>query len=57
MKQLISIRRSRTEPCGCVVTEAPGHTHTKLCPAHAVEYIEVRVKYQAPDSNLDLIGG
>lgn len=27
--------RQHVEPCGCVVTERPGHVNTKMCETHA----------------------
>ena len=44
-----------TQPCGCVVTEGYGHTHTKMCPAHKYEAFKDKREKVAPD-NLDLIG-
>jgi hypothetical protein len=49
-------RSSRTEPCGCVVTEAPGHRHTKLCAQHHTELYRRNVTKGLPN-NLDLVGG
>jgi len=55
--QQVAIRHSRTEPCGCVVTEVPGYKHMRMCPVHAVEYIRAKGVEPLPANNLDLIGG
>jgi hypothetical protein len=47
--------RIRSEPCGCVVSERFGHTHTELCETHAREISEPSGR--AEPNNLDLVGG
>lgn len=55
--------RQHTEPCGCVVTERPGHVHTELCDTHRDEIFKHRGQIVPGNldmimpSNLDLIGG
>jgi hypothetical protein len=47
----------RIEPCGCVVSENPGHIHTRLCVQHAKQYFMSLPKdVVTSESNLDLIG-
>lgn len=47
--------RQRAETCGCVVTERPGHMHTKMCDQHQRETF--RPRGQVETNNLDLVGG
>lgn len=58
-------RVTRTEPCGCIVTTAPGHIHTKMCAGHKREcfgndYLvglaDRLLKSAANVNNADLIG-
>lgn len=44
----------RVEPCGCVVTERPGHVLTKMCTRHQRETFN---PVQVEPDNLDLVGG
>jgi hypothetical protein len=46
--------RGQVQPCGCVVTETFGHTHTKGCEQHKREWFAPHG--QTPPDNRDLIG-
>lgn len=47
--------RQHIEPCGCVVTERPGHVHTKMCESHVLEFFN-NIRFLFEPKNLDLIG-
>lgn len=50
--------RQRALPCGCIVTDYPGHVNTVMCEEHQREHFARQPRPgQARHDNLDLVGG